>query len=558
MSFPSRIRLFILAAFLLSGAPVMAGDAATSLPASLTDSLRAITAVNLDDMDKQARDSIRTARQRLNEVLQAQPVQSDRLATAYGELGGLYQAHLVFPAAADCYHNAMQLAPDEFRWAYYAAWLADTDGRTRQALEHYEHARRLKPGYQAVMVRMGNVLLDLNELERAQAAYEQVVDTTGLEAAALYGLGQIALLQRDYDTAIDVFTRALEFDPAASRIHYPLAQALRATQRNDEAKAQLAMLGDQPPTFRDPQIESLEALKVGSRIHFLQAMKAIKQQDYVAASKAFAEGVDMEPDNVLARISYARTLYLTGDKSGARQALEEALARQPDNSLGLFLLGVLTEEQGEADKAADYYLRAIHNTPDHAGANFYLANQYYREGKLESAVQHYASSIEGEAGYLSAYIPYIGTLILSNAPAATLKTVLETATRLFPENPVFQAMRIMLLAASRDTAIHDPEKALRSAQQLNDRYRIPPHQELLALAYAATGNYEQATAIQKELLSYTQQHIPTEADRVARTLSYYRQGKLPPLDDLIDRTALQAPPFIASTTLRDYPTARPY
>jgi tetratricopeptide (TPR) repeat protein len=558
MSFPSRIRLFILAAFLLSGAPVMAGDAATSLPASLTDSLRAITAVNLDDMDKQARDSIRTARQRLNEVLQAQPVQSDRLATAYGELGGLYQAHLVFPAAADCYHNAMQLAPDEFRWAYYAAWLADTDGRTRQALEHYEHARRLKPGYQAVMVRMGNVLLDLNELERAQAAYEQVVDTTGLEAAALYGLGQIALLQRDYDTAIDVFTRALEFDPAASRIHYPLAQALRATQRNDEAKAQLAMLGDQPPTFRDPQIESLEALKVGSRIHFLQAMKAIKQQDYVAASKAFAEGVDMEPDNVLARISYARTLYLTGDKSGARQALEEALARQPDNSLGLFLLGVLTEEQGEADKAADYYLRAIHNTPDHAGANFYLANQYYREGKLESAVQHYASSIEGEAGYLSAYIPYIGTLILSNAPAATLKTVLETATRLFPENPVFQAMRIMLLAASRDTAIQDPEEALRSAQQLNDRYRIPPHQELLALAYAATGNYEQATAIQKELLSYTQQHIPTEADRVARTLSYYRQGKLPPLDDLIDRTALQAPPFIASTTLRDYPTARPY
>ena len=408
------------------------------------------------------------------------------------------------------------------------------------------------------MVRMGNVLLDLNELERAQAAYEQVVDTTGLEAAALYGLGQIALLQRDYDTAIDVFTRALEFDPAASRIHYPLAQALRATQRNDEAKAQLAMLGDQPPTFRDPQIESLEALKVGSRIHFLQAMKAIKQQDYVAASKAFAEGVDMEPDNVLARISYARTLYLTGDKSGARQALEEALARQPDNSLGLFLLGVLTEEQGEADKAADYYLRAIHNTPDHAGANFYLANQYYREGKLESAVQHYASSIEGEAGYLSAYIPYIGTLILSNAPAATLKTVLETATRLFPENPVFQAMRIMLLAASRDTAIQDPEEALRSAQQLNDRYRIPPHQELLALAYAATGNYEQATAIQKELLSYTQQHIPTEADRVARTLSYYRQGKLPPLDDLIDRTALQAPPFIASTTLRDYPTARPY
>lgn len=558
MSFIYRIQLLTLAAFLLSGSPVMAGDAASSQPASLADSLRAITEVNLDDMDIQARDSIQLARRQLNEALQVQPAQADKLAAAYGELGGLYQAHLVFPAAADCYHNAMQLAPDEFRWVYYAAYLADTDGRTRQALEHYEHARRLKPGYKAVMVRMGNVLLDLNELERAQAAFEPVVDTTGLEAAALYGLGQIALLQRDYDTAIDAFTRALEYDPAASRIHYPLAQALRATQRNDEAKAQLAKLGNQPPTFRDPQIESLEALKVGSRIHFLQAMKAMKRKDYAAAGKAFAEGVDMEPDNVLARISYARTLYLTGDKSGARTAMEAAVARQPENALGLFLLGVLTEEQGDAEKAADYYRRAIHSTPDHAGANFFLANQYYREGKLTPAVQHYASSIRGEAGYLSAYIPYIGALILSDAPAGTLKTVLETATRQFPENPVFQAMQIMLLAASRDAAIQDPETALASAQQLNNQYRIPPHQELLALAQAATGNYEQATAIQEELLSYAQQRLPAEADRVARTLSYYREGKLPPLEDLIDRSALQAPRFNASATLRDYPTARPY
>ena len=134
----------------------------------------------------------------------------------------------------------------------------------------------------------------------------------------------------------------------------------------------------------------------------------------------------------------------------------------------------------------------------------------------------------------------------------------DTAIDRFPEYPGFRSLQILLQAASRNSEIHDPEAALKSAQQLNDQYRIPPHQELLALAYAANGNYEQATAIQEELLSYTQQHIPTEADRVARTLSYYREGKLPPLDDLIDRTALQAPPFIASATLRDYPTARPY
>jgi tetratricopeptide (TPR) repeat protein len=558
MPFVYRIKLLTLITLLLAGSPAVAGDIASELPASLAGSLRAITDVKLEELDTQARDSIQLGRRQLNEALAAQPVQPDRLAAAYGELGGLYQVNLVFPAAEDCYHNAAQLAPDEFRWAYYLAYLADTSGRTRLALERYEHARTLKPGYKALTVRLGNVLLDLNELEQAQTAFEEVAETTGLEAAALYGLGQIALLQRDYDTAIEDFSRALVYDPAASRIHYPLAQALRATQRNDEAKSQLALLGKQPPTFIDPQIERLEALKIGSRMHFLQAMKATRQQNYGAASEAFAQGLALEPDNVLARISYARTLYLIDDKDAARQALQTALATQSDNSLGLFLLGLLTEEQGDADKAADYYRLAIRYTPEHAGAHFYLANQYYRQGNYSSAAQHYASSLKGDANNLAAYIPYIGTLILGDAPAATLKTVLETTTRQFPENPAFQAIQIMLLAASRDNSMKDPEAALKSAQQLNEQQRIPPHQELLALAFAASGNYPKAVAIQEELLSYAQRTMPAETERLAQTLAYYQAQTLPPMDAVINVAALQAPAFNASAPFRDYPAPRPY
>ncbi len=451
MSFLYRLKLLTFITLLLAGPPAMAGDAASALPVSLAGSLRAIQEVRLDDLDTQARDSIQLARRQLNEVLQAQPVQLDKLAAAYGELGGLYQVHAAFPAAEDCYHNAGQLAPDEFRWAYYAAYLAEKDGRTKLALDRYRHALTLDTAYKALTLRLGNILLDLNELEQAQTAFQQVVNAVGLEAASLYGLGQIALLQRDYDTAIDAFTRALEYEPAASRIHYPLAQALRATQRNDEAKAQLALRGDQPPSFRDPLIEGLEALKIGSRFQFLQAMKAIKRQDYAAASEAFAEGLSGDPDNVPARISYARTLYLIDNKSGARQALEAALAMQPDNSLGLFLLGILAEETGDTDKAAAYYRLAIRYTPDHTGAHQYLADQYYRQGNYTAAAEHYASSIRGEPSNLAATIPYIGTLLLTDAPAATLMTELETAIDRFPEYPGFKSLQILLLAGSRDT-----------------------------------------------------------------------------------------------------------
>jgi hypothetical protein len=43
----------------------------------------------------------------------------------------------------------------------------------------------------------------------------------GLEAPALFGLGQIALLRRDYQSAIDDFSKALQLDSAATSIHYP-------------------------------------------------------------------------------------------------------------------------------------------------------------------------------------------------------------------------------------------------------------------------------------------------------------------------------------------------
>jgi len=558
MSFVYRIQLLTLISCLLAASPAMAGDVASDLPASLARSLRAIPEVNIDNLDAVGRESIQTARRQLNEALQSQPVQFDRLAAAYGELGGLYQVHAVFPPAEDCYQNVMQLAPDEFHWAYFAAYLADKDGRTREAMDRYRRAREMDPGYKALMVRLGNVLLDLNELEQAQAAYEEVVNAAGLEAASLYGLGQVALLKRDYDVAIDLFTRALEHEPAASRIHYPLAQALRAKQRNDEAKAQLAMRGDQPPSISDPLIESLEALKTGSRAHFRDAMDAMKLQDYKAASEAFAQGVAMEPDNTRARISYARTLYLTGDKSGARQELEAALAVQPDESLGQFLLGVLAEEEGDAGKAADYYRRTIHYAPDHTGAHQHLADQYYHQGSYTAAAKHYASSIKGEPDNLAATIPYLDTLLLTDAPATTLMASLDAAIQRFPEYPGFQPLRILLLAGSNKPGIHDPEAALKSAQQLNEQSPTPPNQELLALALAATGNYPDAITIQENLLSFAQRAMPTEVERVAKTLAYYQDKTLPPLDELINHAALQPAKFNATAAFRDYPAHRPY
>jgi tetratricopeptide (TPR) repeat protein len=555
----TRLRFGLALLCLLACRPLPATDNAAQPPA-WTDALHAIAEIDLEGLDPGDRDAIREARIRLNTALQnhADPAE---LANAYGELGVLYHVHNVFQPADTCYENARQLVPGDFRWAYYSAYLAAKTGRTRLALERFKEARRLRPGYHATTLRMGDAWLDLNEQDKARQAYQAIVDAEGLQAAALYGLGQIALLQREYDSAIDYFRRALKHDPDASRIHYPLAQALRAVNRNAEAKNELALRGDVMPAIKDPQVESLEAIKGGAGIHFLHAMQAINRHDNDTAREEFAAGLALAPDNVTARISYARVLYLTGDKTGARRELEAALARQADNPLALFLLGVLTEEEGDGARAAEHYREALEHDPGHAGANFYLANRYYRQGRHSQAAEHYAAAIEADPKNIAAYMPQLATLLQTGATDADLMPLLMAAIKQFPEHAVFHTMQVRLLATSTDAKIKDPREALRIARQLVEQQDIPPHQEVLALALAASGDFEQAAAIQEELLTFaiwSAQGGSIDLERLNRTLAAYRAGKLPSQEDMAAWPVSRPPAFHAVAPFRDYPTVKPY
>jgi tetratricopeptide (TPR) repeat protein len=404
---------------------------------------------------------------------------------------------------------------------------------------------------------MADAWLDLDELDKADAAYRKVIDLPGLEAAASYGLGQIALLQRDYRTAIQRFERALEIDPDATRVHYPLAQALRAEQRIEEAKHHLQQRGDRLPLVEDGLVDELQAMKTGSDMFFNRAMDAIEDRDYPAAAQAFAQGLALEPENADARISYARSLYLAGNKDAARQALEQALDAQTENPLGLFLLGVLHDEEGDSAQAVAYYRRVLDIEPAHAGANFYLANHYYRQGDYPYAGRHYARTIEVDPGNVPPRMLYLAILEQSGAPDSEIRRQLERALQALPEQPVFTARLARLLAASSDPGVRNPGKALALTQALVEQQPIPPHQEELALAYAATGDFEKAIALQEQVMSFAVWSMPGEAERLAKALSFYRDGKLPSLEE-IATPPLPPPQIDGVGPFRDYPAPKPY
>jgi tetratricopeptide (TPR) repeat protein len=552
-------RLLLALLVLFPGAVACADDSLSTLPPAWGGRLLPIPVPELEGQPDDIRSGLDEARDAVNALLQKREASAVELARAYGELGGLYQVNFLRRSAEQCFQNAMRLEPENFRWAYYAAWLAARTGQTELALARYEHARTLKPDYYPLTLRMADTWLDVDEIDKAQAAYQQVVDIPGLQAPALYGLGQIALLRRDYTTAVDDFSQALKLDPAATRIHYPLAQALHALKRDAEAREHLAQRGERLPAARDPLVQELDAMKNSASRYFVRGMKAIlDDHDYPAAATAFAKGLEAEPNNANARVSYARALYLSGQKDKAREALEQALAVQPENTLGLFLLGLLDDEAGDVSGAEARYNRVLELDPGHGGAHFFLANHDWRQGDYSAAARHYSAAIADDPRNVPARLFYLDSLDKTGAPSAKIKTSLEAAVQYSPEQPMFTLRLISLLATSREEGIRNPPRALRLARELAAQQATPPAREALAVAYAATGDFKQAAAIQEELVSLAVWTQPAEAERLSRELAAYRKGKMPAARDVPRAPALQAPPIDGAGPFRDYLAARPY
>ncbi len=554
---PMNLRAVLALLLCINSVSPLLADTLSDLPAPPAGKFEPIPEISLEHLDADSRQQLDAARARVIAAIENKLPDSE-LADMWGELGALYQVYSVNRPAGTCYANALRLAPGEFRWVYYAAYFAIKTGEMQTAVERLEAARKLRPDYLAVTVRLAGAWLELNELDKAKAAYKQVADAIGLEAAALYGLGQIALLQRDYAGAIDYFRRALAIEPEANRIHYSLAQALRAAGQGDSARQHLALRGDRLPSIRDPLIENLDSLKTGANMHFMNGMKAMREKDYTGTRDAFARGLEREPGNNYARTSYARALYLDDNRQQARKELETVLTKDPSSTMARFLLGVMDEEAGSTAAAIRQYREVLRLEPDHAGARFFLANSYYRQGHYDKAIAEYKASLQTDPENMAVYLLQAGALLQAGRGREEILAVIDTAMQRFNEQPLPGYLQIQLLACTDIKSGCNATQALARARELHEQQPIPPHRELLALALAAAGHFDEAIEMQEALVTEARQMMPVVVERLDSVLSDYQSSTLPTAERLFTWQLLQAPPVHGIGAFRDYPTARPY
>ncbi len=534
-------------------------DPLTEVPPRWADRLAPIAPQRLAELEDATAARIRETRARLNELLTQAEAGAQGLAAVYGRLGALYAAHRLYAGAELALANARALDPQGLPWAYYAAHIALEQGEAGQALGHLAAAAQIDPTYPPLALRRGEALLGLNRLDEARAAYRTAVESADLRAAALYGLAQIDLLERDFAGAAARLGEVLALQPEASAVHYPLGQALLRLGRRDEAREHLAQRGDLQPAHADPLIEELRTLQTGASFHFEEALAAVKRRDYAQAAAAFAAGLAEQPGNARARTSYARALWIAGQREEAKAALRRAIADGPTETLPRFLLAVIHDAAGDAEAAVAAYRGVLEIDPDHQGALSYLANLGLRRGDYAAAVGHFERAIAAGATEMPVFLHYWAALLHAGTDDAVLRDRLLEFHRRFPEPPLFRLLLVRLLAASDDAAVAETARALEIARELHTAQPIPPHTELLAFTLAASGDFAKALELQEKLVSLALMTGALEhAAALEQTAASYRDGRLPEPSWPVDDPLLLPPPADPESAMRNYPAGQPY
>ncbi len=555
--------VFWILILLLPYASVYAEDA-LSQPSTLSMdgvevSLVAVPLPNVSNTEAAVQQVLHTARVELSEMLVVEQVDAQALAMAYGELGELYHSHHIYVPADLCYRNAAMLAPEMFRWPYYRGYLAQQSNELELAEQGYREALTIQPSYAPAQLRLAQVYIDQNRHELAKPLLEQTVEIQGLEGASLFGLGQIAFAQRDYSGAVELLNQALQKRPQASRIHYTLAMSYRALGEMAHAKTHLAEYGDGKPETTDPEVDRLHKLISGVKTHYHHALGAVRTRQYDVATKAFATALEQEPDNVNARVSLARTQYLSGEPEAAMENLRESVRRDPNNELAHFLLGVLLDEWGQHKEAMSSYRETLRLKPNHPGAHHYLGNALFATAQYEEAARHLAEAYRLESQDSTAQMLQTIALMRSAAPHQEIKERLETLYKEHPQQPMVAYALARLLAASPEPKVRDGERSLQIVQKSLTNFMPVVYYETLAMAYAELGRFEDAITFQISAISAAHSMgIFDLLPRLEETMALYNEKKPCRSPWSTDDPMFRPMPVDAAGPFRDYPAARPY
>jgi len=445
----------------------------------------------------------------------------DRLATAYGELGRIYQAHGLAESAGPCYENASRLQPSVFEWPYLAARAYWQREHPEEALAAVQRALAIQPDDVPALVFQGDVQRATGRIDEARKAYARAVEITPRCAPALYGLGEIASLRGDFPLAIRMFEDALKIQPEASRVHYPLSLAYARLGASEKAKSHLALRGNVDVAVADPLYDAV--LRLNPYTFARRGQDALESGRVGEALELLRAAALVLPEDAEIRVHLGAALARSGDNEAALEQYREAVRLQPTNPRAHYNLGTTLLTLGREDEALGPLTRAVELHPDYRQAHFNRAQALRRLGRLPEALPALEETLRLSPTHEGAYVARARILAHLGRCREAVSGV-ETGVAAVPQSSSLKALLGRLLAACTADNAADPARALALAQQAFAAEATAENAASVALVFAARGAWKDAARWQRRAVGLHQ--APDDAPGLSAKLRDYEAGRL--------------------------------
>jgi tetratricopeptide (TPR) repeat protein len=419
-------------------------------------------------------------------------------ANVQGELAKLLMAAQLPEAAAANFTAAQSLNPTDYRWPYYLAQLARSQGDLDQAARLFERVLQLKPDDMDTLVWFGDVSLTAGRPEAAGPAFTRALQVDPTSVSARFGAGRTALALGDHRKAVEYLEEVLRLNPKATAAHYPLSMAYGALGEAEKSAEHLRLRRDGRIAPRDTLMVELDALLESPQTFESLGIRKLDEGDFPAAAEQFRKGLALAPGNAALHHRLGTALGLMNDQTGARTEFETAIQHSPDYFPARYSLGVLLGAEGQHAQAIEQFAAALAARPTYTEARLRMASSLRAIGRTSDALEQYAQAMASAPQSSEARVGYAMTLSKLRRDREA-RQVLEDAATSPGADPLVTHAFARLLAASPDDSVRDGKRSLALVEQLLKRGRTIELGETYAMALAEVGMFRDAQALQREL-----------------------------------------------------------
>ncbi|CAM5447085.1 tetratricopeptide repeat protein [Thauera mechernichensis] len=252
-------------------------------------------------------------------------------------------------------------------------------GRVRESLEPMKRATRLAPGDAEAHSNLAKTLMDLGQLEAAEASYREAIRLRPEHVVAHLYLGDLLQICGRLNEAEACFRNAIRLKADLAEAHFKLAQLLAI-----RGELQAAM-----PSYR----EAIRIRPGYAEAHCGLGVVLERLEQFGAAEASYREAVRLGPRLVPAHNNLGNAYRRVGQLKHAEECFREALSIDRCYAEAHCNLGIVLKEFGRLRDAEASLREAIRLKPGMAVAHNNLGNVLKDLGQLKSAEAAYREGI---------------------------------------------------------------------------------------------------------------------------------------------------------------------